>query len=383
MDESHYKGREQSHVKHLILKRYLLRFALITGPIWKSITYVDGFSGPWNAKSEDYEDTSFAIAIKQLREARDRLAIDGIDIELRAFFIEENKESFAQLEQYKSRIDDIEIKIHNGVFEDSIGKICEFVRTSKHKSFPFIFIDPKGWTGFALDVVRPLLVLNPCEVLINFMTQHIIRFIEHEESQASFERLFGSKDFAEDLKHLRQDDRADAAVFKYRDAVSSAGQFRYPGIAGILNPIKDRSHFHLIYLSRHPKGLDVFKDAEKKSMVDMETARAKLEQSTREAKSKQREFFDAEDAPESSYFRMLRDRYRQLAIADVETALNIEGRIDYDDAWNAWLRYPMVWESDLKEWLQQQATRIKIDGLTGRQRVPQRGKSHSLTLRAQ
>jgi hypothetical protein len=212
------------------------------------------------------------------------------------------------------------------------------------------------------------------------MTQHIIRLINNEESHASFERLFGSADFAEDLKDTKQEDRADAAVFKYRDAVSRAGSFGFSGVAGILNPLKDRSHFHLIYLSRHWKGLHVFKDAEKKSMSDMETARARVEQSRREIQSKQPELFAAEDAPESEYFRSLRDRYRQLGIDDIESLLANYKRISYDDAWNVWLGYPMVWESDLKEWIKQQSQGIVVDGLSVRHRVPQRGKNHFLLL---
>lgn len=379
MDDSLYEGREQSGVKHLILQRYLLRFALIIGSKWQSITYIDCFSGPWKSQSESHEDTSFAIAIQQLRDAKQELASRGIDVELRAFFIEQDKDSFLELERYAEEIEDIEIRVRNAELEESITEILDFIAGSKAKTFPFIFIDPKGWTGFALDVIRPLLELQPCEVLINFMTQHIIRFINNEESRASFERLFGSADFADDLQDLQQEDRADEAVFKYRGVVGQAGNYGFPGVAGILNPKKDRSHFHLIYLSRHWKGLDVFKDAEKRSMADMETARARVEQSSREARSKQRELFAAEDAPESEYFRSLRGRYRSRALDDIESMLEKRQRISYDEAWNAWLRYPMVWESDLKDWIKD-SDHIVVEGLSGRQRVPQRGQGHFLAL---
>lgn len=378
MDEFLYEGREQSGVKHLILQQYLLRFALIIGRKWQSITYVDCFSGPWKSQSESYEDTSFAIALQQLREAKGQLAKSGIHVDLRAFFIEEDTDSFAQLEQYVDQIDDVEIKMRNKKLKDSVDEICEFIGLAKPQTFPFVFIDPKGWTGFALDVIRPLLELTPCEVLINFMTQHIIRFINNEESKESFERLFGSANFGDAIRDLEREDRVDAAVFKYRDIVSRAGSFGFPGVAGILNPLKDRNHFHLIYLSRHWRGLDVFKDAEKKSMAAMEKSRARAEQSHREAKSKQPELFAAEDAPESEYFRSLRERYRQRAIDSIESILTSRGRISYDDAWNAWLRYPMVWESDLKEWIKEESQGIEVEGLSARQRVPQRGANHFL-----
>ena len=73
MSDDLYGGREQSRVKHLILKNYLQRFAHIIGQKWPSITYVDCFAGPWQAKSQDLIDTSFGIAVSELRSARSSL----------------------------------------------------------------------------------------------------------------------------------------------------------------------------------------------------------------------------------------------------------------------------------------------------------------------
>ena len=128
MDESLYEGREQSLVKHLILKRYLIRFALITGRNWSSITYVDCFSGPWESQSQSHDDTSFAIAIQQLREARSELANAGVDLQLRAFFIEEKPAAFARLQAYVNQITDVEVEVRNSPLEASIPDICDFVQ---------------------------------------------------------------------------------------------------------------------------------------------------------------------------------------------------------------------------------------------------------------
>ena len=69
----HYHDREQTLVKHTILKSYLERFAHIIGWNWSSITYVDPFSGPWESRDTKYSDTSFGIAIEELRRARQHL----------------------------------------------------------------------------------------------------------------------------------------------------------------------------------------------------------------------------------------------------------------------------------------------------------------------
>ena len=69
-----YAGREQSLVKHYILRRYLERFAHIIGSKWTTITYIDCFSGPWQSATRDLSDTSFSIALCELRRARETLA---------------------------------------------------------------------------------------------------------------------------------------------------------------------------------------------------------------------------------------------------------------------------------------------------------------------
>ena len=64
-----YSGREQTKAKHFILKRYLQALAFKVLPSF-DITYVDGFSGPWETKTEAFSDTSFMIAINVLLDAQ-------------------------------------------------------------------------------------------------------------------------------------------------------------------------------------------------------------------------------------------------------------------------------------------------------------------------
>ena len=88
-----YIGREQTLVKHFILRSYLSRFAPIVLKNWNSISYVDCFSGPWNAHNNDLSDTSFAIALDELRKARDHYKSRGREVEIRCFFLERDKEA--------------------------------------------------------------------------------------------------------------------------------------------------------------------------------------------------------------------------------------------------------------------------------------------------
>jgi three-Cys-motif partner protein len=119
---------------------------------------------------------------------------------------------------------------------DAIDDIVTFVRKGGARSFPFIFIDPTGWTGFAMDEIAPLLKLDPGEALINFMTGHILRFIESpdEVTQESFIKLFGSASFEEKLKGLEKRDREDAAVAEYAENVARTGGFKFTSKAIVM-----------------------------------------------------------------------------------------------------------------------------------------------------
>jgi len=381
MTDEIYDRREQTRVKHLILRQYLERFAHIVGSWCGSITYVDGFAGPWNAKSPELKDSSFSIALDELRRARDTHSQRGREVKLRCFFLEQNKEAFRQLEAFAARTNDAEVEVKNAAFEESIEKILEFIQGGGKDTFPFIFIDPTGWTGFSLKTIRPLLKLDPGEVLINFMTGHIRRFLKEEQSLQSFADLFGSTRFRQRLQGLSGIDLEDAAIAEYMDSIKNEGRFRFVLPAIVLNPEKDRTHFHLIYATRHPKGVEVFKEAEKHAMEEMEQLRAGARKRRREEQTSQPELpLYPDAAPESQHYRELRERYLAGAQQELLQQLERRKRISYDEAWSMVLKSPLVWESDLKSWIQdwRHEQRVLIDGLEGRERVPTRGRSHSL-----
>ena len=378
-----YAGREQTQVKHFILQKYLERFAYKVGSHWDALTYVDCFSGPWNARSEEFEDSSFAIALKQLRNARDTLAEQrGRHVRLRCFFLEKNRAAYARLKEFADNVTDAKIETRNATLEESIPDITDFVKRGGAKAFPFIFIDPKGWTGFGMETIAPLLRLNPSEVLVNFMTGHIRRFLEspQEETQDSFKRLFGSGSFREKIEGMAQQNREDAAVQEYTRNAKLVGGFNFGCSAIVLNPEKDRTHFNLIYLTRRPEGVEVFKETEKKAMEVQETARADAHKRKREARTGQLDLLGSKELHDSSHYESLRERYLAKARGLVLHALESKHRLLYDDAWTLALSEPMSWESDLKQWIEEwkEEGRLEVVGMQPRQRVPHRSEENYL-----
>jgi len=377
-----YEGREQTLVKHFILQQYLERFAIIVGTHYDALTYVDCFSGPWKVRSDNLDDSSFVVALSELRKARHTHAQRGRNVRLRCFFLEKSRAAYAKLQAFADGVTDAEIGTRNATLEESISEIVDFVERGGAKAFPFIFIDPTGWTGFAMETITPLLRLNPGEVLINFMTGHIRRFLEspQEETQESFRRLFGSDTFRGKVQGLAQQDREDAAVEEYARKVKQIGGFAHSCTAIVLHPELDRTHFNLIYATRNPKGIEVFKAAEKKAMEVQEAARAEAQQRRRIAQRGQTELFGSQELHDSSHYNSLRDRYLAKSRNTVIQELQARGRLLYDEAWLLALSEPMVWETDLKVWMEQWCDEGKLEvmGMKPRQRVPHKGQGNFL-----
>ncbi len=149
-------------------------------------------------------DTSFQIAINELRKVRDDLKVRDINLKVRCLFVEKNDEAFLRLQEYASTINDIQVKLIHGSFEDNIPEVVHFAEADNNM-FSFTFIDPTGWKGFGMNNIRPLLKLPSSEVLINFMTDFIIRFIDdkRQEIKDTFIDLFGTEKVQEQWKELK------------------------------------------------------------------------------------------------------------------------------------------------------------------------------------
>ena len=328
------------------------------------------------------KDSSFAIALGELRTARQTLSARGRSLKLRCFFLEKDHQAYAQLKEFADQASDAEIETRNCGLEGAIDDIVKFVRAGGRGSFPFVFIDPTGWSGFAMNAIAPLLRLNPSEVLINFMTGHIRRFIDspNEQTQESFESLFGTGDYKAKLVGLNGQDREDAAVEFYSENVRKTGDFQYACSAVVLHPEIDRTHFHLIYATRDVKGVEVFKEVEKKAMEVMEQARADAQQRKRVKKTGARELFGSDVRYDSTRYEQLRDRYLGLAHEKVHQTVQAKGRVLYDDAWVVALSFPLVWESDLKSWITawEKSGQLRVEGKQPKQRVPKRQEKNFL-----
>lgn len=335
------------------------------------------FFCPWKNKSEDYSDTSFGIAVQELLNAQAELFKQSKAPRFRCFFLERDKKAFAKLNSFCSGVSGLEAVAHNGDLEQSVAEIQSFHRQGGKNNFAFTFIDPTGWKGFEMDVIRPLLQHKPGEVLINYMTSAIRRFIESPDPKniANFDKLYGGPTFRTKLALVNEADRDDAMVEEYVRQIKREGDFGFVCYTPIFQPQTNDIHFHLIYCTRHGKGLEVFKKEEREAVKTMEQARAEAQQRNRESGGA-RELFPPKEMHDTSFYDSLRIKYLSKAQSRIRTWLSSKQPVDYDRLWEAALTTPLVWVEDLNQFLLQlkKEGKLKFIGLGERERFPKHGK---------
>lgn len=283
MDE--YSGREQTGAKHFILKRYLQALAFKVLRAW-DVTYVDGFSGPWESTSADFSDTSFMIAIQTLKDAQELVHQQtGTRRTIRCFFSENNASAFAQLEAavrpFHEPDKGFEVSTFKGDFVDAVPQIQALIG----QSFPLIFIDPTGWTGYPFDKIKALFDRPKCEVLINFMYDFVNRFVasNDEDIIASLDPILGGPGWND--RRDKSLPRGAAVESLFRDTLKVAGGFDYVVSTKIDKSTADRPHFFIAYATKDRNGLKAYRQIEYDALREHAKGRAAAKERKREAQT--------------------------------------------------------------------------------------------------
>jgi three-Cys-motif partner protein len=360
-----YAGREQTKAKHFILRHYLqaLAFKVLT---FSDITYVDGFSGPWETRTENFSDSSFMIAISVLKDAQQRMLSREFKRRIRCFLIEKEPTAFAQLQAAVlplNRPDEgFEIKTYCGEFEDAVAEIQQFVANS----FALIFIDPTGWKGYPLDKIKPMFRPRKCEVLLNFMYDHINRFARSEDEPTiqSLSPILGGPDWRDRLDTTL---RRGLAVEKlFRETLKVAGDFNYVVSTKIDKATADRPHFFIIYGTKSPDGLKAFRQIEYDALREHARGRAVARERRREAQTKTADMFASyeSDMQEATVDELV-DEQKEAASADLLAALQRSDPVLFSTIVAAILEAYMLRETNVKDMCVALAKAGKIENTWG------------------
>lgn len=276
-----YEGRIPALVKHTLLKSYLEKLVLIIGMNGRAkgraeICYVDCFAGPWGSDDEKLDGTSISLSLKTLAACKEKLASLGVEARMRALFIEQEPGPFQRLSAYlrNDAPKSVEALALKGDFVSLRPEILEW--TGK-EAFTFFFIDPKGWSPIVIDVLTPLLQRPRSEFLINFIYEFINRTASMSQFKEAMRRLLGK---VVAVEGKTPEERELALVGAYRDTLKKVvptwrKSFNArTAYVTVLHPEKERTKYHLVYLSCHPRGVIEFMNISQ--AVDIVQARVRL-----------------------------------------------------------------------------------------------------------
>ncbi|MEO6292673.1 MAG: three-Cys-motif partner protein TcmP [Burkholderiaceae bacterium] len=293
-----YEGREQAWIKHQVLENYLKQLTAILGINNKvfEFTYIDCFAGPWGDDSSQISATSIAISLKVLSECKLMLEARGLQVTMRAIYIEKDNQAYARLDAYLKSQKNLRIETYSihGPFEKSINEIL--LKTG-NTGFAFFFIDPKGYTEIIPDTLRPLLERPRSEFVINFMYDFINRIVSMKNQKQVTEGLFGEVvafDGTEANREL-------TLVNLYRNHLKRHVPTRNVNFpvrsahATVLDPRKDRTKYHLVFITTHHKGIIKFKETYEETSVLQDKARAEIRENKKKQVTGMVDMFNAEE----------------------------------------------------------------------------------------
>lgn len=364
LDPANYAGREQAYVKHHFLAEYLERLIFKTSSAFDEVVYVDGYSGPWKNKGERFEDTSFGIALRALTLAKQTWATmanpaQRRQVRMTAHLVEEKAKPFAKLTELQEMFPDVDVVPHRGDFLRIAPEISKAIAA---RAFTFVLVDPKGWS-VDLEAIRPLLARSNCEVVFNFMFDFINRFalLEDEGIAGQLDRLIPGRDWrdriralegASDLSgdgHRAADARKAALVEEFEAALGAIGGYRFVADIDVMRPASDRTLYFLVYATRRPPGMEVFRDCHVASLNAQSDIRGRRKLAGLQARSGQFELMaSANDmGPDRSSVSLPREAERARRML-LELPPSDGSLIRWDAAWPLVLSRCVVRLTDLK-----------------------------------
>ena len=290
IDLANYEGREQAYVKHHFLANYVELLVMKVTSRYDSFAYVDGYSGPWKNTDEDFADTSFGIALKAMRNARETWKErKGREIQMSAILVERDPKAYERLQAIREQYPEIRIKTINGTFADEVPTILAAIPS---RAFSFVLIDPKGWK-IDMQKVQPLIRRPDCEVLLNFMFDFVNRFAtcSHEGVIDGLRRLLPGTPWEARLGAIDKDDAAAPAARKLvlvdaiRETIGKLGGYPYVMETPVLYPLRDRTFYSLVYATRSSVGVEVFRDCQAKTLGAQDDMRSAKKDQMRSIKS--------------------------------------------------------------------------------------------------
>ena len=245
-----------TEAKHVILKKYLDPWLIILTKYQGRVIIIDGFAGP--GEYSGGEDGSPIIALKAVMNHK-----IPIKSEVVFLFIEKDKERYKFLKNKINKMslkENITYKCINDEFANVIGSILDDIEKNNHNLAPtFVFIDPFGFSGIPMEIIKRLMKNKKCEVLISFMYEDISRFIGLSQNEENGKKLFEN----EEWKFIIQGDSKEKEKLLhqlYQRQLENFADIQYVRSFKMKNKF-DKCDYYLFLGTNNELGLEKMKEA--------------------------------------------------------------------------------------------------------------------------
>jgi three-Cys-motif partner protein len=252
-NDDHFQTyREHTQIKHAILKDYLSAWVPILGSWNNRIIYIDGFCGPGAYEHRGKTiDGSPIIALKIGEGFKDK-------VELVCIFVDKKKEYCENLE---CRIEELGLEdakhyILSGTFEEELTELLDDV---PNIAPTFCFIDPFGYSGLPLEVIRRFLSRDRTEAFINFMYEPISRWLTVDSQEKHMTELFGTDKWKYVIDNeLGTSEKETYLRDLYQKQLETCANHVWP--FQLQDPNRAKTIYYLFHCTNHPKGTRVMKE---------------------------------------------------------------------------------------------------------------------------
>jgi len=246
--------------KHAILENYLKAWFPILARWSDRIIYLDGFAGPGIYAGE--EEGSPVIAV---RTAINHRLLKQFRTKIVFYFIEKDRARAAKLKEvledrFPRPPKEMIYEVEGAEFAPTLEHVLDQLEKQGAKLAPtFAFLDPFGFSGLPMNLIRRLMSYDKCEVLITFMLGFIKRFAD-ELRQSALNEFFGTNEWR-NVRTIADPRKAEMFLQNLYERqlreVCGAKHVRSFGMIGEQNQLI----YYLVYGTKHWKGLEVMKDA--------------------------------------------------------------------------------------------------------------------------
>lgn len=252
--------------KHDILRSYLGGWYPVLSSHNGRIVFLDGFAGP--GVYGGGEDGSPIIALKTLLDHGYLQNMGNCQI---VFVFCENDAARlaslrAQVEQVKRERspfpDNVIVEIYGDSFSESARRILDSLTEgdAKQNLAPtFAFVDPFGFSGVPIELLRDLVAFDRCELFVNLMVDHINRFATNPKVSQHMDDLFGTQEYM-DVRDVEPGKRVQFIHDLYRRQLSTVCNFPYVQSFAMYG-MNGHLSYYLMHGTRHIRGVELMKDA--------------------------------------------------------------------------------------------------------------------------